>query len=155
MDAPVSRNFLKIQFLKLISVMTHFVLEKIDWDIQFSEWIRRFWAFFEKFHLWKFLQVFWLILYVKKLILRFAIFWMNQKILRNFWKIPFLKKNSKCFESFWEIFWKKLNFEKFTSVLTHFVWGKNVWMIKIDVWKSFFPRLKIIFPTSENHFSPY
>ena len=121
----------------------------------FSNIIHSFWAYFYKFNFWKFLQVFWLILYVKKLILRFAIFWMNQKILRNFWKIPFLKKNSKCFESFWEMFWKKLNFEKFTSVLTHFVWGKNVWMIKIDVWKSFFPRLKIIFPTSENHFSPY
>ena len=78
--------------------------------------------------------------------MRFSIFWMYQKILSIFWKIPSLKKNSKCFESFWEMFWKKLNFEKFTSVLTHFVWGKNVWMIKIDVWKSFFPRLKIIFP---------
>ena len=78
------------------------------WNFQFSGWLRRFWAIFEKFHFWK--------------------------------------KNSKCFESFWEIFWKKLNFEKFTSVSTHFVWGKNVWMIKIDVWKSFFPRLKIIFP---------
>jgi len=129
MDAPVSRNFLKIQFLKLISVMTHFVLEKIDWDFQFSEWIRRFWAFskkfwaflkksifenfykcfdpfcmgknwfwdfqfsgwirrfwaiFEKFHFWKFLHVFWPILYRKKkkiLKFRFLILWMNH------WKI--------------------------------------------------------------------
>ena len=61
------------------------------WDFQFSGWIRRFWAFFEKFYLWKFFQVFWPILYEKNLILRFSIFWMNQKILNNFWKIPFLK----------------------------------------------------------------
>ena len=99
MDAPVSRNFLKIQFLKLISVMTHFVLEKIDWDFQFSEWIRRFWAFskkfwafFEKIHFWKFLQVFWPILYGEKILnCRFSIFWMNH------WKIK--KKFSKNFTS--------------------------------------------------------
>ena len=64
------------------------------WDFQFFGWIRRIWAFFEKFLFWKFLQVFWHILYGKKLILRFSIFWMNQKILSNF------LKNST--------FWKKI-----------------------------------------------
>ena len=57
------------------------------WDVQFFGWIKRFWAFYEKFHFWKFLQVFWPILYGKKLILRFSIFWMNQKILSIFQKI--------------------------------------------------------------------
>ena len=61
------------------------------WYFQLSGWLRSFWVFFEKFYLWKFLQVFWPNLYEKKLILRFSIFWMNQMILNNFWKIPFLK----------------------------------------------------------------
>ena len=70
-------------------------------------------SFFEKIHFWKFLQVFWPILYGKKLILRFSIFWMNQKILSIFQKIL-------------SFFWKNSFLKIFTSVLTHFVWGKNI-----------------------------
>ena len=67
------------------------IRKKWFWDFQFPEWIRRFWAFFEKFHLWKAFKVFWPILYEKKLILRFSIIWMTQKILSIFWKIPSVK----------------------------------------------------------------
>ena len=57
--------------------------------------------------------MFWPILYGKKLILRFSIFWMNQKILSIFQKIL-------------SFFWKNSFLKIFTSVLTHFVWGKNI-----------------------------
>ena len=50
-------------------------------------------SFFEKIHFWKFLQVFWPILYGKKLILRFSIFWMNQKILSIFQKNFYYEEN--------------------------------------------------------------
>ena len=62
-------------------------------------------------------NLFWPILYGKKLILRFSIFWMNQKILSIFWKILSLKIS--------------------TSVLTHFIWEK------LDFEKSFMTRIKM------------
>ena len=75
----------------------------------------------------------------EKIDLRFSIFWMNQKILSIFQKIL-------------NFFWKNPFLKIFTSVSTHFAWGKilnfrfsifwmNHWK-KNDVWKKFFPRLK-------------
>ena len=75
------------------------------WDFQFSQWIRRFWAIFEKFHFWKFLQVFWPILYGKKIDFEIFNFLDKSEDSEQFLKIPFLKI--------------------FTSVLIHFVWEKN------------------------------
>ena len=61
------------------------------WDFQLSGWPRRFWAFFEKFHLWKFLQVFWLILYVKNL--EFKIWLEIYAIVMEKW---FMSRNLCC-----------------------------------------------------------
>ena len=121
MDAPISRNFLKIQFLKLISVMTHFVLEKIDWDFQFSEWIRRFWAFSKKF--WAFLKK--------------SIFENFTSVLTHFvWeKIDFEifnlldeSKDSEHFSKNFELFLKKFIFENFYKCFNPFCMGKKYWI---------------------------
>ena len=58
-------------------------------------------SFFEKIHFWKFLQVFWPILYGKKILnFRFSIFWMNHKFLSNFLKNSILENFYKCFDPF-------------------------------------------------------
>ena len=113
------------------------------WNFQFSGWLRRFWAFFEKFYLWKFTSV--LTHFVgEEFNLRLLIFWINQNILRFFWKILIL--------------------EKLLSVLTHFVWelffnfldesedSKKLFYLGINLEKLFYTRdkfgkkLKIFFP---------
>ena len=60
------------------------------WDFQFSGWIRRFWAFFEKFYLWKFLLEYWPIF--DPFCIRKTWFWDFQFSgwIRRFW--AFLKK---------------------------------------------------------------
>ena len=67
------------------------------------------WAFLKN----SIFEVFWPILYGKKLILRFSIFWMNQKILSIFQKIL-------------RFFWKNSFLKIFTSILTHFEWKKLI-----------------------------
>ena len=113
------------------------------WNFQFSGWLRRFWAIFEKFYLWKFTSV--LTHFVgEEFNLRLLIFWINQNILSFFWKILIL--------------------EKLLSVLTHFVWelffnfldesedSKKLFYLGINLEKLFYTRdkfgkkLKIFFP---------
>ena len=106
-----------------------------------SIFVNLIWSIFEKFYFWKFLQVFWPILYGKKLILRFSIFWMNQKMLSNFWKILFLK----LFLVFWPILYEKKLILRFSifwmnqKILSIFQKIMLLWWKKVIKFNQFFP----------------
>ena len=70
------------------------------WDVQFSGWIGRFWAIFEKFHFWKFLQVFWPILYGKKIDFEIFNFLDKSEDSEHFLKNFIFENFYKCFDPF-------------------------------------------------------
>ena len=107
------KEFLKCLFFeKFTSVLTHFVWRKIL-VLRFLN----FWAkltilsIFRNFQFLKNLQVFWPILYEVK------------SYFQIFGRIWWFKEFLKC-----------LFFEKFTSVLTHFVWRKILVLRFLNFW---------------------